>query len=380
MIEKLTVGMSISLSGRLRLQAEQALRGVKLWVDYVTQRGGIYLNERARHVPVELVAYDDKSEVEQAKKNVARLIKEDRVDLLFGPYSSHLTLAVAPIAETHRKILWNHGGATDTICRQASRHVVSVLSPASSYLRALPAYLAAREPASRRLVCLTPSSGSFAAHVARGLMEAAEPFGLAFVRIPFDSPADAIARCEELILSADADVLVAIGSFADDVKIAKHFSGAKQVVAVAAGVHAFGQALGKKAEGIVGPSQWEPGVRYPNIIGPGAEWFSAVFQREFGVSPDYPAAQAFAAGVVIEETIRRAGGLDDERLLEALGELYIRTFYGAFHVDRETGRQTGHEVLLVRWEKGKKVVIWPLRGYSVSRPPVQNRSRQFDPP
>ena len=94
--EKITVGISISLSGKFCLQGVQALRGIQLWVADVNQKGGIYLKERAQSLPIEVIAYNDQSKMDRAKDNVVRLLKEDRVDFLFGPYSSHLTMAVSP--------------------------------------------------------------------------------------------------------------------------------------------------------------------------------------------------------------------------------------------------------------------------------------------
>ena len=68
------------------------------------------------------------------------------MDLLIGPYSSGLTLAVAPLAEAHGKILWNHGGASDAIFQGSWRHLVSVPSPASDYLKALPLLVRSQDP------------------------------------------------------------------------------------------------------------------------------------------------------------------------------------------------------------------------------------------
>lgn len=357
--EKITVGISISLSGKLRLHGDQALRGVQLWVAYVNQKGGIYLKERAQSLPVELIAYNDQSKMDRAKDNVVRLLKKDRVDFLFGPYSSHLTMAVAPIAESEKKIVWNHGGASDTICQQGWRYVVSVLSPASSYLRSLPSYLTMREPSLRQLLCLTASSGTFAAHVAQGLKEAAESCGLTVVRVPFTSPMEDAGEIVKMALRQNPDLLVGIGSFEDDIKIVRHLAGTKPVVTVAAGSTAFGRSLGSKAAGIIGPSQWEPGVRYSPLKGPNSEWFWAYFKKRFVAAPDYTAAQGFATGVVIQEAIRRAGGLQDERLRETVANLDIHTLYGAFRIDPKSGCQIGHQTLLVRWQRGEKVVIWP---------------------
>ena len=357
--KKITVGVSISLSGKFRLQGEQALRGIQLWGKHVNQQGGIYLNERAQSLPLRLIVYDDRSKTERAKGNVLRLLKEDQVDLLFGTYSSVLTMAVASIAENQKKILWNHGGASDAIFKRGWRYLLSVSSPASSYLRSLPSYLVTREPPLRRISCLRATSGTFAYHVAAGLVEAAKALGLTVYLAPFNSPLKNASRIIKRDLVHHPEVLIGIGSFQDDVKIVRHLTGTKTIVTVAAGVAAFGQKLGVKAEGVIGPSQWEPGTPYPDIKGPNSEWFSVHFKKNFGVPPDYPAAQGFATGVVIQEAIQRAGGLKDERLREAVADLDIHTFYGAFRIDPKSGCQIDHQTLLVQWQKGKKVVIWP---------------------
>ena len=357
--EKVTVGISISLSGKYRLQGEQVLRGVQLWVAYVKQKGGIYIKERARSLSVELIAYDDGSKIDRAKENVAQLLKANRVDILLGPYSSVLTMAVVPIAESEKKILWNHGGASDAICKQGWRYVVSVLSPASYYLRSLPSYLATAEPSLRQLLCLRSSSGTFAAYVTQGLEEAAKSGRLTVVSVLFTSPLKNVREVVKAVERQGSDLLVGIGSFEDDIKIVRQLRGTKPIVTVAAGSAAFGRRLGGKAEGIIGPSQWESEVRRSALEGPNAEWFRFRFKETFAAVPDYTAAQGFATGVVIQEAIRRAGGLGDERLRKTVANLDIHTFYGAFRIDPKSGCQIGHQTVLVRWQSGKKIVIWP---------------------
>ncbi len=64
---------------------------------------------------VRLVWYDDRSQISFARKNVLRLLQEDQIDILLGPYSSSLTMAVVEVAEEHKKVLWNYGGSSDEI-------------------------------------------------------------------------------------------------------------------------------------------------------------------------------------------------------------------------------------------------------------------------
>ena len=90
---------------------------------------------------------------------------------------------------------------------------------------------------------------------------------------------------------------------------------------------------------------------------PNSEWFCSEFHTRFHQRPEYPAAQAFAIGIVVGECLRRAGSLEDEPLLRVAHALETATLYGGFRLDRLTARQIGHRVLLVQWRGGRKVVI-----------------------
>src|SRR5712692_2037000 len=123
------------------------------------------------------------------------------------------------------------------------------------------------------------------------------------------------------------------------------------------GVRAFSAELVQIADGVLGPSQWEPGMTFPNIVGPTSDWFLDSFQKQCDRPPDYMAAGSFATGLVLAECIRLAASLDDEKLRNTASDLDCNTFYGRFRIDSRTGIQTGHRVLLIRWQGGHKVVL-----------------------
>ncbi len=75
-------------------------KGYDLWADRVNAEGGIPLPEGARHL--RLVYNDDKSDATTASKLVERLITEDKVDVIFGPYGSGLSGAAS---EQYRKVM-----------------------------------------------------------------------------------------------------------------------------------------------------------------------------------------------------------------------------------------------------------------------------------
>ena len=136
-------------------------------------------------------------------------------------------------------------------------------------------------------------------------------------------------------------------------------SGNWAVVVVAAGIQAFQDSLSGLADRFIGPSQWEPEVRYQPDFGPTAEQVVASLRRDGHQHVDYPMAQAYAAGVVVQRCLEAAGGPGSVALREAAVGLKFSTFFGEFQIDGETGRQTGRETLLVQWQGDRKAIVWP---------------------
>ncbi|MGH7342984.1 MAG: ABC transporter substrate-binding protein, partial [Candidatus Rokuibacteriota bacterium] len=213
-------------------------------------------------------------------------------------------------------------------------------------------------PSVRRIGVLHASRGSFAAYVAGGAAREAKAVGFdAIELVPFEPPLGNARALLEQALAARPDVLISVGSFEDDLSIVRHrqlFQGVSTLAVVAAGLDAFHREVGDLAEGVIGPSQWEAGADEAPETGPDARWFCSEFERRFGQSPGYPAAQAYAVGVIIQECVKRAGGLDDDTLLRVAREIQTNTLYGGFRLDRVSLRQTGHRVQLVEWRHGRK--------------------------
>jgi substrate-binding family protein len=200
--------------------------------------------------------------------------------------------------------------------------------------------------------------GTFGWRVARGILESAlhvahHSVHLVPINVPWENHDIVLG-----VLSGIAPhVVVLVGSLQDEVDLmrTRHRwpSTIREVGAVAAGVGAFSAELAQAADGVLGPSQWEPEVTFPHVVGPTSNWFLDRFQRQFSQTPDYIAAAGFAAGLVLTECIRRTTSLNDEKLRNAASDLDCNTLYGRFRIDSRTGIQTGHRVLLIRWQEGR---------------------------
>lgn len=347
--------MPVSLSGQFRGQGHQAWAGLQAWArDVNADSPGSF----------DLLHYDDASDPTTVRAVTRRLIVDDRVDILIGPYSSVLTSAAAEVAEAHGKLLWNQGGASDRVYQKGYHWTVGILTPASRYLTGLLPLVRQADPSAGTVALVRASTGEFPKAVCSGVEASAKESGFATV-LAKDFPAstkDFSGVLEEL-RAAKPDVVVMVGRVANDLRLARQVveSGisAGAAVTVAAGIQAFQDDLGNLVDRFVGPSQWEPEADYTPDFGPTANQVIASLRGDGHRHIDYPLAQAYAAGVVIQRCLEETGAADSQSLREAASELDFSTFYGRFKIDGETGRQTGREVLLVQWQGGRKVIVWP---------------------
>ena len=372
--DRVTVGMVASLTGQFSSQGTQALRGVTAWVEDVNKHGGLKLRARSRPLPLHLRHYDDQSRAQIAATLAEKLIVDDGVQLLLGPYSSVLTLAVAPVAERYGRVLWNHGGASDRIYAQGHRWVVGILTPASRYLTGVLDLVREMDPKARTVAILRAARGSFPPAVASGVESHATENGFEIVLArQYPSDTSDFSPFLREIEDARPDIILGVGRIQEDLELASQLVErrvrAKATALVAAGISEFGESLGSSATGFLGPSQWEPGATYRADYGPsGAEVLRRLGELQ-DVSPDpsgskvgsvdYAMVQAYAAGLVAQRCMEEAGTVDNAALRETAGRLDLTTFYGRFKLEPVTGSQAGHSVVIVQWQGNKKVIVWP---------------------
>jgi branched-chain amino acid transport system substrate-binding protein len=275
-----------------------------------------------------------------------------RPQLLFGPYGSGPALT---LAKRTGRLVWNHGGAASELGGPTYPQVVSLLAPASSYHAGTLALLRRLDPGLATVVLLHGETG-FGRDVAAGADAAARRLGFTVRRVAFPSGRAAPVASQ----APEGDVLLVAGSFADELAVARATLPRRWRAAafVAAGEEGTLAGLGAAREGLLGPAQWVASAAPEPDEGPPAGWFVRAYQAEVGEPPPYPAAQAFAAGLVAARCARDAGVLDDPALRAAARSLSCTTLFGRFRLD-DRGRQVGHRVLTVQWQAGRRRVVWP---------------------
>ncbi len=345
MAVKLTIGLTLSLSGRYAPMGRQAAAALAMFAADQNAAGGIQVGAERREVAI--LCLDDQSNPRLCAEIYRSLCFENRGDLIFGPYSSGLTRVAAPIAEQAGMVMVNHGGADDSLYRKKYRLIIGVLSPAGDYLAGL-AQLVSQLKFWRKRVATVTFETPFARAVIDGFERACTERSMRRrgVRVTVRESAAPVAgevSIDLLLRLARSRItaLASAGSFADDVALVSGIVRADLnipvLACVAAGVQGFADALGQHAEGIVGPSQWEAAVGFTPEIGPPPGQFAARIHAACGAC-DYPAAQIYAAGLLSAAALNACGALGPDSLRAAFSDRRPSTVCGDFAIDRVTGR------------------------------------------
>jgi branched-chain amino acid transport system substrate-binding protein len=343
------IGATMSETGTYATQGVPARNGYLLCQEAVNAEGGILGRE------VEFLIHDDESDPELASALYRRLITEDRVDAVMGPYGSTLTEAVAPVTEEHRQVLISPLAATSSIWEQGRRYLFMVLPPAELFLAGF-IDLAADRGLER--VAVIQEDALFPRAAGTGAVEAARAKGMEVVlHETYPTGTTDFSGILARVQAADAEVLGMAASALDDFAVVARQMREEDIhvgmFGTSGAVDEFQEALGETAEFVYGLSAWEPSL--PN---PGIERFVQAYQRAFDRAPSFHAAGAYGSCQLLMEAARRAGNLEPEALREALLALETTTVFSEYAVD-ERGYQTANQGVLIQWQDGEKVVVWP---------------------
>ena len=114
--DKIVVGMARPLSGPQAIIGDSAFRPIyETFVPMINDEGGVYVEEYGKKLPIELLIYDDKSDLGTMTRLTEKLIVEDKVDFLWPTASTAAIYAQAPIAQKYGYILITAEGGATTI-------------------------------------------------------------------------------------------------------------------------------------------------------------------------------------------------------------------------------------------------------------------------
>ncbi len=371
--EPIRIGVSVSLSGFNAAVGEEYLRGLELWADMINNSTGIY---EGRQEPgllgrrVELVFSNDESVSENALRIYERLMTQENVDFVFGPFGSGATGTVAPIIEREQYALIATSASADSIYQQGLEYIVQGVAPASQYLGRVPEIMEDQGYTTVALLSLN------------------NPFTLSsvdFLRPEIESRGGEIVS-EHLFEITEVEftaTLTEVKSAAPDVIIIQAFGNqavtiynqmaeldvSAPMMVMSAGAwrdDVFLAGVGpERAECLLADHHWAPTDGTP-----GNAEFAAGYTDRFGsvatVGSDPSPAMGFSAGQLLTYAVDGVGeaGLTDQKLLidYLRNTPDLQTVLGAMSADPATGGNTSITPRLIQFQGGIRVVVAPPEG------------------
>ena len=349
--DTIKIGASLSMTGTYAAPGQNQQRGYQLCAKQVNEKGGVLGRK------IEFVLYDDRSEPATGVRLYERLITQDKVDVIMGPYSSAITEAVANVNEKYKMPMVAPMASTTSIFKKGRKFIFMVQSPAEVYLEGL---VDAAIKRGLKTIALIYEDTLFPKATVKGTVELAKQKGMQVVFMEaYPKGNTDFSALLTKVRAANPDVLGAATYFDDAVAITRQM---KELnvnpkmygVTVGGDLPKFYDLLGKNAEYIYGATQWEQELPYP-----GAKEFAEAYEKEFpGGHLSYHAAGGYAGCQVLVEAIRRAGSLDGDKIRDAILKTNYSNVYGEFKVDAD-GFQVSHKMVMFQWQDGKKVIVWP---------------------
>lgn len=354
------IGIALSETGKFALESADLRRGYETWLTWVRDEyGGIRVGDE--RYDVTFIYYDDQSDEDLVGDLVRKLIVEDEVDFLLGPYSSTMTFPASAASEEHGVIMLEGGGASDALFERGYRYMFFVGTVASEYTRSGIAELAAR---GARTAVIAYEDRPFPTAMAEGAVKQLAEYGIELLAVESYPPEvhefdDMIHRFLELA----PDVFIGGGHYLDayhyvEASAALGFSPDAMLLTVGPSNPRLIEELGDKVEGVLGPSQWEAYMGYIGSYFGSALDFANYYESLWGIRPTYQAAGAAATALALQLGIEGAGSLATEAVRQALLDLDVITFYGPMNFDSR-GANIAKPAVTVQIQDGEVRVVAP---------------------
>lgn len=368
--DTITLGVALSLTGKYTTAGTHTKRGYDLAIKTINAKGGVTVG--GKKYKLKMKFYDDESNPARGAQLAERLIKQDGVKFMLGPYSSGLTKAVAPITEKHKIPMVEGNGASRSLFNKGYKYLFAVLSTANQYLsESVPlaahyAKLRGRKPSSIR-IALAMENDPFSQDVRNGVIEEAKKYGMKVIiddKLPPEI--NDMASTLNKVRALKPDLLVVSGHSKGAALVIRQRKQMKVKVPLLAITHCESAKVndakryGKgAAEGTLCATQWAPDMSYKDSMFGSAPDYTAAFKKAYGYIPPYQAAESTAAVYVYARAFELANSFNNEKIRQALVNYNEETFYGRVKFAAE-GNNIAKPMVLRQIQNNKYVPVAPL--------------------
>ena len=359
--DTIVLGSAISLTGKYATNGEHTQRGYDLGVKIINDAGGVKVGGKTYKLEVKY--YDDESNSAKAAALAQRLIEQDGVQYMLGPYGSGLTIAIAPVTEKFGVPMVEANGASRALFTKGYKYLFAVLNSADQYLNSAVDLMADKKKGAT--VALAFEQDSFSLDVKLGVMERIKAHGMKVViddALPKELN-DMTATLQK-VKALKPDLLIVSGHSKGAMTAIKQMNDLKVDVNMLAMTHCDAAAINKNLGGggdyTLCAAQWHKSLSYKdNYFGSGLD-YAKLFESIYKYDPPYQAAESSAALLVYKEAFERANSFDKDKVRDALAKTDMQTFYGGIKFN-DAGQNTSKPMVLFQVQDGKNNVVAPIK-------------------
>lgn len=355
------IGISLSLSGDFSADGQGFQQGYQLWADTVNKNGGILGRQ------VELNIVSDASSPDQVQTNYEKLITVDKVDLVFGPYSSLLTKPASVVANRYGYAMVEGAGGAPSVFNRGLKNVFDVALPILFNLDSFGQFLLSL-PADKRptSIAYATEDDPFTQPQVDRLKDTMEKAGIktAYYQV-YPAETTDYNPIADKIIASKADVVVG-GTFLPDLAaFMQRFK--QQHYNPKAFIATTGPDLGKdfltavggegNAEGLMVGNLWYAGANYPGNADMVKAYLAKFGGTADGINGDV--AEGYSVGQVVQQAVEKIGSLDNAKLIAELhsGDTFT-TVEGPVKFD-DVGQNVLAVAILFQWQGGKFIPVYP---------------------
>src|SRR5688500_14071838 len=302
--DPILVGISLPLTGDFSEPGKGVQQGYEAWAKITNDGGGLLGRQ------VELKILDDQSNADRVVADYEQLIGSDKVDLVFGPFSTRLVVPSARVAEEYGMLFVEPAGAAKEVFEQGFKNLFyAAPAVANDHYNYLAEHILAL-PADQRpkTAAYAAMDDPFAQGTAYGLKAKLEAGGVRTVVDEVYPPNTTdFSSIAAKIASSRADVVVGGSQYQDGVNLIVALQQLNYQPKLAAFSGAptnpeFAKAIGNKTEGVLSPTGYSPDAPYESN-----KEFVEKFTAQFGKAPDEDQANAYTTGQVVAAAVTAAG-------------------------------------------------------------------------
>jgi branched-chain amino acid transport system substrate-binding protein len=377
--KEILIGAVNSMTGREAMVGTEHRWAYQLAVDDINAKGGVYVKDLGKKVPLKLIVMDDKSSIPEAAAAAEKLIKLRKVDFLLGTVSSELNVSGYSVAEKYKKL---YVTTTHWAEEHKAQHehgmswVATSFFPAASVVES-PALALNTMPAAERpkKICVmamdNPDGKAFG--------EAGPPMigqhGYDVITEYYTEGTKDYSSSILRLMREGVDALVWIGSSADGITLVRQIKENNYNLKYLHGMKGFwpvefAEALGPDSDYITHDGHWAEVLGY----GRSAE-IAAKFKEKFGGATSVTIGNFYSLVEALAQAIEVAGSIDNTKVRDV--------FYSGTFVAKNTtnGDLAFNDIGLyeippvaLQWMGGKRMAVLPTGTWKLKwMPPWDQR-------